>query len=218
MSLLHPHFSDRQNRNRAFTLIELLTLVAVLGILICLAVAALGNVRALSHMTKCAANLRQIGVAGMVFIEEHNGMFSSSRLYNSIRNPDEPGLREYFADDAEHPVFTCPALARYGVAHTYTLALVATNNTKPGNRALVYRNRVEYPSRTAWMLDGTWMDNSPSRSWFSSYMIPADSDLARLVYPHKNKENVLFVDGHVELLDKEALKDRNAQIWSGFSR
>jgi general secretion pathway protein G len=201
-------------RSRAFTLLELLTVVATVGVLAALLVPAFKSARTGAHLAKCSSNLRQIAAAGILYSQDHEGKFSSSRLYNSSTN-DEPGLKEYFDGNGEHPVFTCPALASYGIVHTYTLALVATCNSYAGYRASVYRNRVQYPAKTAWMMDGTWMDNSPSRSWFSSYMTPFASDLARLVYPHNGKENVLFVDGHVELVGKEALADTNAQIWTG---
>lgn len=203
------------SRTRGFTLAELLAVIAVVVILGGILVPVVGAARASAHTSRCSSNLRSIGVAGMLFSQDHQGRFSSSRLYNSASDA-EPGLKEYFDNNSKHPVFTCPALADYGgygVVHTYTLALVATDNTKPGARALVYRNRVEYPGLTAWMMDGTWLESGP---WFSSYMIPNDSDLVRLVYPHKGMENVLFVDGHVEPVGPDRLANRDALIWSGF--
>lgn len=202
----------RRSRTLAFTLVELLTVIAVIGVLAAILIPVAASARATAHTSKCTANLRSIGVAGMLYSEEHKGRFSSSRLYNSITDA-EPGLREYFDNNRWHPVFTCPSLAHYPgtISHTYTCAVVATTNTQAGARAAVYRNRIQHPSLTAWMMDGAWMDPL----WFSSYVIPLPEDLGRFVYPHRDKQNVLFVDGHVELVTPDRLADRNALIWSG---
>jgi prepilin-type N-terminal cleavage/methylation domain-containing protein/prepilin-type processing-associated H-X9-DG protein len=202
-------------RSRAFTLVELLVVIAVVVILGAILVPVVGAARASAHASRCSSNLRSIGVAGMLFSQDHQGRFSSSRLYNSMSDA-EPGLKEYFDNNSKHPVFTCPSLGDYeglGSVHTYTLALVATDNTKPGPRALIYRNRVEFPELTAWVMDGAWLESGP---WFSSYIIPYDTDLARLVYPHKGQQNVLFVDGHVEAVGPGRLADRYNVIWSGL--
>jgi prepilin-type processing-associated H-X9-DG protein/prepilin-type N-terminal cleavage/methylation domain-containing protein len=51
------------NSSRAFTLVEVLIVIAVIGLLIGLLVPALASVSAASRSTRCLSNLRQMGIA-----------------------------------------------------------------------------------------------------------------------------------------------------------
>ena len=58
---------------RSFTLVELLVVVAILGLLAGLGVPAIRKGMEAGRSAKCAANLRTIGVAVQQFAAEHNG-------------------------------------------------------------------------------------------------------------------------------------------------
>lgn len=68
----------RYSRRRAslpgFTLIELLTVVAIIGILAAILIPTVGMVRKKARAAQCTANLRQIGVAMRMFINDNKGM------------------------------------------------------------------------------------------------------------------------------------------------
>jgi len=64
---------DALRRPAAFTLVELLIVIAVIGLLVALLLPALGGARARAQATTCKSNLRQIGVALILFAGEHNG-------------------------------------------------------------------------------------------------------------------------------------------------
>lgn len=57
----------------AFTLIELLTVVAIVGILAAILIPVVGNVRKSAQNTNCVSNLRQIGHAMALYTNDHNG-------------------------------------------------------------------------------------------------------------------------------------------------
>ena len=65
----------RQRRPRsAFTLIELLVVIAIIAVLSGLLLPALGMIKETSRTLKCAANLRQLGMAVRGYGEDWNGM------------------------------------------------------------------------------------------------------------------------------------------------
>ena len=64
-----------QMRKRAFTLVELLVVMAVLGIVISLFVPALGKARESARRAQCTNNLRQIGTAIYLYLDDHNFTF-----------------------------------------------------------------------------------------------------------------------------------------------
>jgi prepilin-type N-terminal cleavage/methylation domain-containing protein/prepilin-type processing-associated H-X9-DG protein len=74
------NFKDRQQtRGRrselGLTLIELLTVIAIIGILASILIPVVGAVRSSARNAQCLSNLRQIGVATFLFLEDHNGHF-----------------------------------------------------------------------------------------------------------------------------------------------
>ncbi|RRJ95287.1 prepilin-type N-terminal cleavage/methylation domain-containing protein [Opitutaceae bacterium TAV4] len=59
---------------RAFTLIELLTVIAIIGILAGLVIGSIGAARKKAHQVRCISNLRQIGIAILAYTDEHKGI------------------------------------------------------------------------------------------------------------------------------------------------
>ena len=62
-----------KTRSRAFTLIELLTVIAIVGILAAIIIPALGRVRDKANGSKAVSNIRQIGVAALLYAGDHKG-------------------------------------------------------------------------------------------------------------------------------------------------
>jgi prepilin-type N-terminal cleavage/methylation domain-containing protein len=60
---------------RAFTLIELMVVVAVIGLLVAVLMPAMGNARAQARRAACANNLRQIGVGMQIYISGNHDRF-----------------------------------------------------------------------------------------------------------------------------------------------
>ncbi len=65
----------RQGHSAAFTLLELLVVVAVIGVLAGLLLTSLGQSKERARETACLSNLRQIGIAAKLYTDEHGGRY-----------------------------------------------------------------------------------------------------------------------------------------------
>jgi prepilin-type N-terminal cleavage/methylation domain len=62
-------------RRRAFTLIELLTVIAIIGILAAITIPLVGKVRARAESSRCISNLRQLYGVCMLYANDNKGCF-----------------------------------------------------------------------------------------------------------------------------------------------
>lgn len=102
---------------RSFTLIELLTVIAVIAILTGLLLPVLASAKRAAYRIQCVNNLRQIGVALTLYVDDHNQYLAfgdSRRPYGATNR------REVFWDAKLVPyvkgstqLFHCPGLARF---------------------------------------------------------------------------------------------------------
>ena len=67
--------SPTRSTPRAFTLVELLVVVGIIALLISILMPALSRARDHANRVKCLSNLRQIGQAFMMYLNENKGFF-----------------------------------------------------------------------------------------------------------------------------------------------
>lgn len=75
----------------AFTLVELLVVVAIIGILAALMLPALSKSSERARVTVCRSNLSQLGVALRMYLDEHGNRFPT--MHNRVRGTNDAGLR-----------------------------------------------------------------------------------------------------------------------------
>src|ERR1017187_7735523 len=67
--------TQTSRKEGAFTLVEMLVVIAIIGILAALLLPVLGQAKARAKRIECVSNLREIGLACHLFANDHNGNF-----------------------------------------------------------------------------------------------------------------------------------------------
>lgn len=209
--------------DKGFTLLEVLVVVAIIGILVALLFPAMQRGIEAGHSAKCVANLRTIGVAVQQFASDHNGRILTfdcgypdpsiedrwfQGLAPTIVNADQmiqwngPELNRIWEPLA------CPSVGdKYCSWHKATYAVNSFQDPPWGhsvNRILQF----DRPSQTLYLVDG-WVTFAayvgtdltdpgwpPPGNWPGGP--PAGNIDKWIFFPHGGKCNGLFLDGHVQ--------------------
>jgi len=80
-----PRLFTMRSRSAAFTLVELLSVIAIIGVLAGLLLPAIGRVRESARSGQCASNLRQIGAAFNLYAADNRGLYPA--ITKAITSP-----------------------------------------------------------------------------------------------------------------------------------
>ncbi|MBC2601142.1 type II secretion system protein [Puniceicoccus vermicola] len=159
MSPLPTNRSQTRPSTAGFSIIELLTGIAVIAILFGITLATIDNVRKRANSTQCQSNLRQIGLAVLSFANENDGQLPGKRInsgqaglsasqpayvsinsWNRLATHLAPYLGYTLPDDGSAVLckeFLCPGVARQypELANDPYAAIYVANphNVLPGN-------------------------------------------------------------------------------------
>ena len=90
-----------------FTLIELLVVVAIIAVLVSILLPALQSARESAREIACGANLRSIGTAEQLYLQEYNDWYRPSNPSGS--NGWNWAYRFYYEDKVPKKIFFCPS-------------------------------------------------------------------------------------------------------------
>ena len=185
----------------AFTLVELLTVIAIIGLLAALLLPALEGGKARAKLVGCQSNLEQLGLAFHAFAHDHNSKFpmqtpaAQGGAQEFVQNGYLLNGEFYFAfrnfqslaDDLVTPkILICPTDTR----------LPATNFISLRNINLSYFVGVDanYNQPESILAGDRNLVAGPARSIYSA----AGKTLRWSGIMHQFRGNLLFADGHVE--------------------
>jgi prepilin-type processing-associated H-X9-DG protein len=109
----------------AFSIVELLVVIGIIGILIALLLPTLANARKQSRAVACKAQLQHIGSAFQMYLNENDGWYPPA-IYSPTFNPNGLGqvndyLSRYVQDNKR--IWGCPSdekyFKEYGLSYSY---------------------------------------------------------------------------------------------------
>ena len=210
-------------KRKLFTLIELLVVIAIIAILAAMLLPALAKARAKARDISCRNQMKQLGTAEIMYLDEHDGVFSAARIqdggatisYDDLLSSyigvqlDQAVIEMEFIDKASHDfsrnnIFFCPSdsLPPSDPNHfrrSYSInALLANVNGRCNNISMVKRASEQYMLGERQNENNKMGGGGTAHMWSYSHLI--DDGL------HGNgKHNFTFCDGHVESLIKDAV-------------
>lgn len=104
------------HRRTGFTLVELLVVIGIIALLISILVPTLSKAREASVRTKCASNLRQLGVLWYNYSVAYRGYFPDCLEYGGTWEILSPVKKEAFVDmtkTKDGKIFYCPTARGY---------------------------------------------------------------------------------------------------------
>lgn len=211
-------------RISAFSLSEMLFVLAVLGVLLAILIPSISSVLTNAKTVQCVSNLRQIGVAFHAYAQDHNGVIylhynsaSGTTRWSDCLTGKAGGIMagSSYLEGPEPPL-VCPSVApkKYKDPLTgYVYGSLPSGNDltwmDPADEAAfnpfgttfsraVRLNKIEKPG-SYWLLADSW-SSQHAKQIYLIYAKKANPAHVRLHLRHHGKANFLFADESVRSL------------------
>jgi prepilin-type processing-associated H-X9-DG protein len=220
----------RSQPRQGFTIIELLVVVSIIMLLIAMLLPAIGNARDMAKLNNCKHNLRQLGTGTVSYLNDFDGVMPSSRQWvvwgwDDINNVIDNSLWEYVGK--LRSVYVCPKFREIyrdwpgnenkTVAYSYSMnEYFGWNHKWQENFNYKYYSEIANPSELLYFTDeNAWVNQTYAVVGINNGALGLGKhgDPGHLIDSigsfHRSdgdpfmdgSSNVLFVDGHVELVE-----------------
>ncbi len=228
---------QRQARH-GFTLVELLVVVAIISVLMALLVPALSAAKDMANRSTCANNLKQIGLASMMYGDDYKGIVLPGCLQpTSMVFKETPRLLYENGYLKDYGVFRCPTCTfgpstyyaytnlseyRYGGygANLKHIHLDCNWGTQP-----LMISRLKRPASLISFAESAGGRSDSGYLWvFCPDCGPVPSSWCYVTYPqalserHQGNNNTLYVDSHVKANSYASLIANKDDLWGHLTR
>jgi prepilin-type N-terminal cleavage/methylation domain-containing protein/prepilin-type processing-associated H-X9-DG protein len=204
-----------KNLDRGFTLIEILVVVAIIGLLAAILFPVFARARENARRTSCASNLKQLGLGIMQYIQDYDETYPCVYLWAA----DSQG--RYWTHDIypyvkSTQVYVCPSSNANGKFDINNLGQAQTS-VRYGMNNNAFGSGTTQPTKAAQITQPAQLlmltDTENRITGWNSFM--SDVGNHTMSFRHFEGANVAFVDGHVKWLKEENIlySSSTAKLW-----
>lgn len=193
----------------AFTLIELLAVIAIIGVLAGIIIVAVRSGISRARNTQCISNLRQLGMAMGTYRGEHNG-----HLYDQITSPSYQTWTDMLApyvgvkvpeqNKVPTGVWACPESDQVvlGASYSHYSSNYVSFGTPTDQFPIGRSMHITSPSKVIAFTEGLRLDG---QNYCTRSIAPWNGPTAGIAARHNAVANVVYFDLHVGQLDPKTL-------------